>query len=93
MSGGYLEGVLRLSRKGLSGIFRLSGKRFEGIWKMYAYNLLTQTFFGLQIFDMYGKDTLGQYRSGLFMSGHVRTKYLLPNFFGSEIFRDQKYLG
>ena len=93
MSGGYLESVLRLSRKCLSGIFRLSGKRLEGIWRMYAYNLLTQTFFGLQIFDMYGKDRLGQYRSGLFMSGHVRTEYLLPNIFGSEIIMDPKYFG
>ena len=85
--------VLRLSRKCLSGIFRLSGKRFEGIWRMYAYNLLTQTDFGLQIFDMYGKYRLGQYRSGLFMSGHVRTKYLLPNIFGSKIIMDPKYFG
>ena len=60
---------------------------------MYACNLITQTFFGLQIFDMYGKDRLGQYRSGLFMSGHVRMEYLLPNIFGSEIIMDPKYFG
>ena len=64
MSGGYLESVLRLSRKCFSGIFMLTGQRLEGIWRMYACDLLTKTFFGLQIFDMYGMDDrLGQYRS------------------------------
>ena len=43
-------------------------KRVSG--KIY----LSTHFFGLQIFDTYGKDTLGKDRSGQFRSGHVRTK-------------------
>ena len=49
--------------------------------------------FGLQIFDMYGKDRLGLDRSGQFMSGHVRIEYSLPKVIGSENFWDPKYFG
>ena len=40
---------------------------------------------------MYGRDMLGKYRSGQFMSGHVRTENLLPNIIGSEIIMNPKY--
>ena len=62
---------------------------------MYAYDLLTQTFFGLQIFDMYGKDRLGQYRSGLFMSGrniYYPTFLDLKSLWIQNILGDQKII-
>ena len=90
MSGGYLESVLRLSRNCFSGIFMLTGQQLEGIWRMYACDLLTKTFFGLQIFDMYGMDRLGQYRSGLFMSG--RNIYY-PTFLDLKLLWIQNILG
>ena len=63
-------------------------KRVSG--KIY----LSNHFFGLQIFDTYGKDMLGYNWSGQFMSGHVRSglnilyqkiwnlKFLDPKYFG-----------
>ena len=62
-------------------------KRVSG--KIY----LSNHFFGLQIFDTYGKDTLGKDRSGQFRSGHVRTENSLPKSFGSEHFWAPKYFG
>ena len=62
-------------------------KRVSG--KIY----LSNNFFGLQIFDTYGKDTLGKDRSGQFRSGHVRTENSLPKSFGSELFGIQNILG
>ena len=62
-------------------------KRVSG--KIY----LSNHFFGLQIFDTYGKDTLGKDRSGQFRSGHVRTENFLPKSFGSELFGIQNILG
>ena len=62
-------------------------KRVSG--KIY----LSNHFFGLQIFDTYGKDTLGKDRSGQFRSGHIRTENSLPKSFGSELFGIQNILG
>ena len=67
--------------------FGVCMKRVSG--KIYLPNY----FFGLQIFDTYGKDTLGKDRSGQFRSGHVRTENSLPISFGSEHFWDPKYFG
>ena len=66
-----LEGVLRMSRGCLEIVCRLSRKYLDGClvsdWKVFGVCMksvsgkiyLSNNFFGLPIFDTYGKDTLG----------------------------------
>ena len=85
VSGGCFESVCRLSCKCLDGCLVSDWKVFGGCMKrVFGKIYLPRHFFGLQIFDTYGKGRLGSDSSGQFMSGHIRMDYSLPKIFGSE---------